>query len=135
VFLVHPGGPYWENRDLGVWSIPKGEYDLEMPFEAAKREFTEETGVTLGFKTSYIVDLGQLRTSSNKIVTAWGVHSACSTDIKSNTFTMEWPPKSGILQEFPEVDRAGWFSLEEARIKISPGQVGFLDRLKEAIHG
>jgi predicted NUDIX family NTP pyrophosphohydrolase len=129
VFLVHPGGPYWKNKDLGAWSIPKGEYEAnDDPLAAAKREFEEETGFAapMGEWTS----LSEVKLSSGKVVTAWAVEGDCDADaVRSNSFSMEWPPKSGKMQEFPEVDRAGWFALPEAQEKIHPAQLEFLDRL------
>lgn len=128
VFLVHPGGPYWVKKDLGAWTIPKG---LCEPGEdllvAAVREFEEETG----FEASgEFAPLGELRQPSGKVIHAWAFESDCEpADIKSNRFSMEWPPRSGITAEFPEIDRGGWFGLDEARIKILKGQAGFLDRL------
>jgi predicted NUDIX family NTP pyrophosphohydrolase len=128
VFLVHPGGPFWQKKDAGAWSIPKGEYNEgEDPLEAAKREFQEETGFEVHGE---FMPLGQIQQPGRKVVTAWAVHGDCSpTEIRSNTFTMEWPPKSGRQQKFPEVDRADWFTLDEAKRRILKGQVGFIDRL------
>lgn len=132
VFLVHPGGPFWKNKDLGAWSIPKGEYDTgEDPQAAARREFEEETGYPL--PAGALLPLTQLRQPSGKIVTAWALEGDCSPDIKSNLFSMEWPPNSGKTQQFPEVDKAGWFSLTDARAKMLPGQLGFLDQLAAAL--
>jgi predicted NUDIX family NTP pyrophosphohydrolase len=128
VLLVHPGGPYWANKDLGVWSIPKGEYDPgEDPLEAAKREFEEETGLVA---TDKFMPLTALKQRSGKVISAWAFQGDCDpTTIKSNTFLMEWPPRSGKQQSFPEVDRAGWFSISVAKGKINKGQVRFLDEL------
>lgn len=129
VFLVHPGGPFWAKKDDGAWSIPKGEFDVENedPLEAAKREFEEETGIAL---EGDFVPLDTLKQSSMKIVHAWAVEGDCdAAKIKSNTFSMEWPPRSGKQQEFPEVDRAGWFDIETAKIKILKGQRALIDRL------
>ena len=168
VFLVHPGGPFWKNKDAGSWSLPKGEYtEKENPLDAAKREFREETGFAPP-DVDY-VPLGELRQPGGKIVTAWTVKvdkaawalevdgvappfpasfagrvgdtasggdsetSFAAVPIHSNTFSMEWPPKSGRMQEFPEIDRAAWFPLATAREKILPGQAGFLDRLTARI--
>lgn len=129
VFLVHPGGPFWQNKDLGAWSIPKGEIDPgEDLLAAAQREFEEEADIQ---PSGEFVELGELKQPSGKIVAAWAFEGDGSPHIRSNKFSMEWPPKSGRLQEFPEVDRAAWFSLEEARGRIHRGQVGFLDRLAE----
>jgi predicted NUDIX family NTP pyrophosphohydrolase len=128
VFLVHPGGPFWQKKDVGSWSIPKGEYTSEEdPLEVAKREFDEETG----FKASgEFVLLTPRKQPSGKIITAWAFEGDCDASaIKSNTFSMEWPPRSGKREEFPEVDRAGWFSMSVAKEKITKGQAGFLDEL------
>jgi len=132
VFLVHPGGPYWSKKDAGVWSIPKGEYEEdENPLAAAKREFHEETGLTAGRE---LLALGEAPLPSGKLVTAWAFEGdADPATIRSNTFTMEWPPRSGRKQEFPEVDRAAWFTIEEAREKIAKGQRVFLDRLESGL--
>jgi predicted NUDIX family NTP pyrophosphohydrolase len=133
VFLVHPGGPFWAKKDLGAWSLPKGEYDRqEDPLNAALREFEEETSFRL--EPGNLLPLGELKQPSGKIVTAWALEKDVDAAlVKSNLFEMEWPPKSGQRQEFPEVDRAGWFPLAEAREKLLKGQVGFLDRLMEAL--
>lgn len=128
VFLVHPGGPFWKKKDEGAWSIPKGEYqEDEDPLDAAKREFEEETGIKA---QGEFIELGQIKQPSGKIITAWAFEGDCSpNEIRSNSFSMEWPPKSGRKQEFPEVDRADWFALQEARKRMLKGQIGFLDRL------
>ena len=128
VLLVHPGGPFWQKKDQGAWSIPKGEYSAnEDPFSAARREFEEETG----FKPAGdFVALTDCRQPSGKIVKAWAVEGDLdATQIRSNSFSLEWPPKSGKTREFPEVDRAQWFSIGAAREKILNGQVAFLDQL------
>ncbi len=132
VLLVHPGGPFFRDRDLGAWSIPKGLYEGgEDPLEAAQREFLEETGVQ---PHGPYEPLGQCRLSSGKIVLAWAFEGECDAErCRSNTFTMEWPPKSGRSRTFPEVDRAGWFDLELARAKIAKGQAPFIDRLAETV--
>jgi len=119
--LVHPGGPFWAKRDQGAWSIPKGLYaDDEAPLDAAKREFAEETGFSVAGE---FIALGEFRQPSGKSITAWAVESDCDPDAaKSNTFTIEWPPKSGRMAEFPEVDRAAWFASSEAFHKILRGQ-------------
>ena len=129
VFLVHPGGPFWAKKDEGAWSIPKGEYtEEENPLEAAKREFKEETGFDP--PAGKMMELKPIKQPSGKIVSVWAVEGDFdAAKIKSNLFSMEWPPKSGKQQEFPEVDRAGWFSLEEAKAKIFKGQVGFIEQL------
>jgi predicted NUDIX family NTP pyrophosphohydrolase len=129
VFLVHPGGPFWAKKDEGAWSVPKGEYTAqEDPLEAAKREFKEETGFDP--PAGKFIPLQPIKQPSGKVVSVWAVEGDFDAGkIKSNTFSMEWPPKSGRQQEFPEVDRAGWFSLEEAKAKILKGQKGFLAEL------
>jgi predicted NUDIX family NTP pyrophosphohydrolase len=134
VLLVHPGGPYWARKDLGVWSIPKGEYtDAEDPFEVAKREFREETSFTAA---GDFIPLEQRKQAGGKVVTAWAFEGDCdASSIESNTFTMEWPPRSGQRREFPEVDRAGWFPLDVAKEKILSGQAGFLEELDEILRG
>jgi predicted NUDIX family NTP pyrophosphohydrolase len=128
VLLVHPGGPYWRKKDLGSWSIPKGEYtEGETALAAAMREFEEETGIK---PSGEFTPLDDIRQPSGKIITAWAFEGDCSpAEIRSNLFSMEWPPKSGETREFPEIDRASWFSLENARARILKGQAGFLDRL------
>ncbi len=124
-FLVHPGGPFWKNKDLGAWSIPKGEFTDEEPLAAALREFTEETGLSLpdtGYK-----QLNPVKMKSGKIVYAFALeHDVDASSISSNTFPLEWPPKSGKMVEIPEVDQAGWFPLEEALLKIIEVQRAFL---------
>jgi predicted NUDIX family NTP pyrophosphohydrolase len=129
VFLVHPGGPFWEKKDDGSWSIPKGEYDVgEDALEAAKREFTEETSFTA---EGAFVALKPLTQPSGKLVSAWAVAADVDpTKLSSNTFSMEWPPKSGTQREFPEVDRGAWFDLQTARRKLVPGQVPFVTELE-----
>ena len=128
VLLAHPGGPFWKNKDDGAWSIPKGEYaDNEDPLAAAKREFAEETGLTAA---GNFIPLGEVRQPGGKVVTAWALEGDFDTaDLRSNTFSMPWPPRSEKLQEFPEIDRAEWFPLEAARRKILKGQAELLDRL------
>jgi predicted NUDIX family NTP pyrophosphohydrolase len=132
VLLVHPGGPFWAKKDEGAWSIPKGELEAdEDPLSAAKREFTEETGFTPEGET---IRLEPIRQASGKLVYAWALEADFDpAGLKSNNFSLEWPPKSGRHQEFPEVDRAAWFTLDEARQKISKGQVGFLDQLRDKL--
>ncbi|HUN85853.1 MAG TPA: NUDIX domain-containing protein [Terracidiphilus sp.] len=129
VFLVHPGGPFWMKKDTGAWSIPKGEYaEGDDPLEAAKREFREETGFEP--PASAVHELSEVKLASGKVVRAWSLEGDCDAEqIASNTFAMEWPPKSGKMQEFPEVDRAAWFPLAVARNKINVAQRVFLDRL------
>lgn len=128
VLLVHPGGPFWSKRDSGAWSIPKGEYsDDEDAEAAARREFTEETGWTIAGE---LLPLGEIRQKAGKTVTAFASEGDFDTaSLTSNRFEMEWPPKSGLVAAFPEVDRAGWFALDEARDKIIEGQRPLLDRL------
>jgi predicted NUDIX family NTP pyrophosphohydrolase len=131
VLLVHPGGPFWARRDLGAWSIPKGEHGPdEAPLAAARREFAEELGVAA--PEGPTEDLGEVRQKSGKWVRAWALAGDVDVSrVRSNTFTQEWPPRSGVTQEFPEVDRAEWFELTVAREKIIPAQVPLLDRLQE----
>ena len=132
VFLVHPGGPFWSKKDLGAWSIPKGEYlEGEEPLQAARREFEEETGFV---PTGNFIGLGDLKQPGGKIVTAWAFEGDCDpAQLKSNTFLMEWPPRSGRQIEVPEVDRGCWYTIEDARQRLLPGQRGFLDRLLERV--
>ena len=131
VLLVHPGGPFWARRDAGAWSIPKGEHEEgDDPRACALREFEEELGVPLPAGTA-LKELGSVRLRSGKRVTAFAAAGDLDADaITSNTFRMEWPPRSGVVREFPEVDRAGWFTLEEAREKLNPAQAALLDRLR-----
>jgi predicted NUDIX family NTP pyrophosphohydrolase len=135
VLLVHPGGPFWANRDAGAWSIPKGECEEgEDPRDAAWREFEEELGSPPPHPAQApqgeAMELGEVRQKAGKTVIAWAVAGDLDAEhITSNTFEMEWPPRSGRRQEFPEVDRAGWFGLAEARERINPAQAAFLDRL------
>lgn len=133
VFLVHPGGPFWAKKDASAWSIPKGEYpDEEDPLTAAKREFKEETGFDPG--AGPFISLAPLKQKGGKVVSAWAIEGDCDpSSIRSNSFTMEWPPRSGKKASFPEVDRAAWFPLDQAREKILKGQIGFLDRLLEIL--
>jgi predicted NUDIX family NTP pyrophosphohydrolase len=128
VLLVHPGGPFWVKKDLGAWSIPKGEFEEgEEPLATAKREFREELGVEAD---GAFLELGSLVQPSRKEIIAWAVEGDFDVaELRSNTFELEWPPKSGKRKSFPEVDRAAWFGLEEARGKILPGQVEFIERL------
>jgi predicted NUDIX family NTP pyrophosphohydrolase len=134
VFLVHPGGPFWAGKDAGAWSIPKGEYTpAEETLAAARREFKEETGFTAAGE---FIPLTPLKQPSGKIIQAWAVAGDCDAGaIRSNTFTLEWPPRSGHRQDFPEVDTAAWFSLTAAREKISKGQAGFLEELRRLLEG
>jgi predicted NUDIX family NTP pyrophosphohydrolase len=132
VFLVHPGGPFWQNKDLGAWSIPKGLFaDGDDPLEAARREFHEETSF---IATGPFLPLGLLKQPGGKIVHAWAMEGDYdAAAVKSNSFPLQWPPKSGKFIEVPEVDRAEWFTLETARERILPGQLEFLDRLTALI--
>jgi predicted NUDIX family NTP pyrophosphohydrolase len=132
VLLVHPGGPFFAARDIGAWSIPKGEYGPgEDPLAAARREFEEELGSPPPH--SPIMDLGEVRLKSGKLVRAWAmVGDLDVTTLRSNTCELEWPPRSGRKIEIPEVDRAEWFSLPEARRRINPAQVALLERLRQS---
>jgi predicted NUDIX family NTP pyrophosphohydrolase len=132
VFLVHPGGPYWAKKDLGAWSIPKGELDKgEDRLKAAKREFQEETGF---LPAGSFVALTPVKQPGGKIVHAWAARGNCDAKtIVSNRFSIEWPPRSGKCQEFPEVDRAGWFTMDVAKEKILKGQVGLLEQLSQMV--
>jgi predicted NUDIX family NTP pyrophosphohydrolase len=128
VFLVHPGGPFWAKKDLGAWSVCKGEYaEGEAPLTAAIREFQEETGFSA---QGEFLDLGTIQQSSGKIVSAWAFEGDCDPgDLVSNTCQVEWPPRSGRMIEIPEVDRGGWFSISEATERILKSQAPFLTRL------
>jgi len=129
VLIGHMGGPFWAKKDAGAWSIPKGEYGPgEDPFAVALREFEEELGTPV--PAADFVPLGDLRTTSSKVLTVWAAEGDLdATTCVSNTFELEWPPRSGRIQQFPEIDRAAWFPLTEARTKLVKGQVGFLERL------
>lgn len=135
VLLAHQGGPLWVKKDIGHWTIPKGEAEPGEEFQAvARREFAEETGHAL--PAGALVDLGQIRQKSGKLVLAWAVRGDLdAATAVSNTFEMEWPPRSGRLQAFPEIDRVEWFDLDEAGRKLKAAQVPFLERLSEAIAG
>lgn len=129
VLLVHPGGPFWAKKDAGAWSIPKGEYEDDDARACALREFEEELGTPLPAGVE-LTELGTVKLKSGKQITAFAVEGDLDADaIASNTFTMEWPPRSGKTREFPEVDRAGWFDLETAREKLNPAQAELLVRL------
>lgn len=134
VFLAHPGGPFWAKKDAGSWSIPKGEFEAgEDPLSAARREFEEETGFAV---VGDVIPLDPLCQRSGKIVYAWAVRGDVDpADVKSNTFSMEWPPKSGRQQNFPEIDRADWFTIDAANEKILKGQAGFLVQLQDVLGG
>jgi len=133
VFLVHPGGPFWARKDRGVWSIPKGEFTAdEDPLAAARREFQEETGLAASGPFNALEPIKQ---AGGKIVHAWAVAGDCDpAAIRSNTFSMEWPPQSGRQQDFPEVDRAAWFPIEQARDKILKSQRPLLDQLEQQLN-
>jgi predicted NUDIX family NTP pyrophosphohydrolase len=134
VLLVHPGGPFWAQRDDGAWSIPKGEYgEGEEPLACALREFEEELGSALEH-AGELIELGEVRQRNRKLVTAWAAEGDLDpAAVRSNTFRMEWPPRSGRQQEFPEVDRAAWFTLARAREKLVEAQAAFVDRLDERV--
>jgi predicted NUDIX family NTP pyrophosphohydrolase len=133
VLLAHMGGPFWVKKDLGHWTVPKGEIEPGEEFEAvARREFREETGHPL--PEAPLVPLGQIRQKSGKVVHAWGVEGDLDpATAVSNMYEMEWPPKSGRMQSFPEIDRVEWFGMPEARRKLKAAQVPFLDRLETAL--
>ena len=130
--LVHPGGPFWKNKNMGTWSIPKGGVgEGEEEFETAKREFKEETGLAVG---DSFLPLTEIQQKGGKIVKAWGFEGDCDPKkITSETFEMEWPPKSGKKELFPEVDRAEFFEFEEAKEKINPAQIAFLEELLKKV--
>jgi predicted NUDIX family NTP pyrophosphohydrolase len=132
VLLIHPGGPFWATKDEGAWSIPKGEFTDEEPLDAAKREFQEETGFPVA---GDFQSLAPIRQAGGKRVYAWAVAGDCDAEaIRSNTFTMEWPPHSGQWKTYPEADRAAWFSLPQAREKILKSQQPFLDEVERLLH-
>jgi predicted NUDIX family NTP pyrophosphohydrolase len=133
LLLVHPGGPFWQNKDQGAWSLPKGEYGPgEDPLTAARREFAEELGAALPDRA--FLDLGAIKQPSGKVIAAFAVAGDFDpATLESNRFALEWPPRSGQMQTFPEVDRAQWFLPAEAREKIHPGQAGFIARLLESL--
>lgn len=133
VFLVHPGGPFWAKKDQAAWSIPKGEFSPdEDAFEAAKREFKEETGISVN---GTFFSLETSKQPSGKVIYAWAVEGSCdASKIMSNTFSMEWPPKSGEYQEFPEIDKAGWFTIDLAKEKLHKGQIELINRLLKKLN-
>ena len=132
VLLAHPGGPFWAKKDAGAWTIPKGEIgDSEEPLAAARRELREETGLAL---EGEFIALAPVRQKSGKWVHAWALEGDCdAAAIRSNTFSVEWPPRSGKQREFPEIDRAAWFTIPEAREKILAAQAAFLDELERVV--
>lgn len=132
VFLVHPGGPYWENKEINAWSIPKGEFDEdEDPFFAAKREFKEETSFDISGK---FTELKPVKQPGRKVVYTWAIEAELNASkIKSNTFELEWPPKSGKMKEFPEVDKAAWYPFKLAKEKILKGQIPILEQLERKL--
>jgi len=132
VFLIHPGGPFWGKKDNGAWSIPKGEFDdKEDALQAARREFKEETGKMI---SGIFKELNHVKQKSGKLVYAWAVEGDIDPkEIKSNNFEIEWPPRSGKMKSFPEIDKAAWFSLEDAVQKINSGQILLIKELKEKL--
>jgi predicted NUDIX family NTP pyrophosphohydrolase len=132
VLLIHPGGPFWAKKDAGAWSIPKGEFSGdENALAAARREFEEETGF---LPAGRFVQLTPIKQPSGKVIHAWALEGDLdATAIRSNTFSVEWPPQSGVHQEFPEVDRAAWFTIEAAKEKVIKGQTDFIDELQRII--
>jgi predicted NUDIX family NTP pyrophosphohydrolase len=131
VLLAHPGGPFWTRKDDQAWSIPKGEFEAEDPLEAARRELTEETGAVV---SGPVLPLAPIKQPSGKMVHAFAVEQDFDlAAFRSNTFSIEWPPRSGRQQEYPEVDRVAWFPLDEARLKIQRGQAALLDQLLQIL--
>lgn len=136
VLVVHPGGPFWKDKDAHAWSVAKGEHGTdEEPLAAAEREFAEELGFPA--PAGPRLDLGEVRQGGGKVVRAWGVEAGDLPDgaVASNTFEMEWPPRSGTVQVFPEIDRAQWMTAPDARLRLVRAQVAFLDRLAEHVAG
>lgn len=135
VLLVHPGGPYWAKKDRGAWTIPKGEYEEgELARDCAMRELGEELGAAPELDVDALVDLGSVRQKSGKVVEAWAAEGEFDpAQLASNTFAMEWPPRSGSEREFPEVDRAEWFAPAQARERILPAQAELIDRLLDRL--
>ena len=136
LFLVHPGGPYWAKKDLGAWTIPKGGIgETEEPFAAAKREFTEETGFSVPEAARFFA-LTSIKQKSGKIIHAWAFEGDCAPEeLASNTCAIEWPPRSGRFMDVPEIDRGGWFGMEEAKERIISGQRGFIAEFEERLKG
>ncbi len=134
LFLVHPGGPYWAKKDLGAWTIPKGEIsESEEPLHAAKREFLEETGFPVPEEALFL-KLTPLKQPSGKVIHAWAFEGDCLPEtLNSNTCTLQWPPRSGKFIDIPEVDRGGWFKIPEAKERIIAGQRGFIEELEEKL--
>jgi predicted NUDIX family NTP pyrophosphohydrolase len=132
VLLAHMGGPFWERKDAGAWSVPKGEYETdELPEAAARREFREELG--LDVPTGELIELGDIRQSGGKVVTVWALEGDLDPSrVVPGTFELEWPKGSGQKREFPEIDRVAWFAVDDARAKLVAGQRAFLDRLIES---
>jgi predicted NUDIX family NTP pyrophosphohydrolase len=133
IMLVHPGGPFWSTKDLGVWSIPKGEFEEnEIPLDAAKRELQEETGIMVQGK---FIELTPVKLKSGKLIYAWALEQDTdTTKITSNNFELEWPPKSGTKMLFPEIDRAAWFTFGEAKEKITSGQLSLIIELENKLN-
>ena len=132
LFLVHPGGPFWQKKDLGAWTIPKGEFtENEKGLKAAQREFEEETGIAL---SGNFIELTPVKQKAGKLIYAWALEGNVDPSaIVSNSFKIEWPPKSGQYREFPEIDKAEWFSEEEAKEKINPAQARLVDELLQRL--
>ena len=133
VLLVHPGGPFWAKKDYGAWSIPKGEFGAgEDPLDAAKRELEEETGIKAD---GNFIELTPVKQKSGKLIYAWALQKDIDpAAIRSNSFEMEWPPRSGIKKSFPEIDRAAWFTMNEARNKIIDGQAPLINELEAKLN-
>ncbi|HMJ46960.1 MAG TPA: NUDIX domain-containing protein [Ferruginibacter sp.] len=132
VFLVHPGGPFWKNKDNGTWSIPKGEFaENELPLDAAIREVKEETGISC---SGTFIELNHIKQKGGKIIYAWALEKEIDpVEITSNTFEIEWPPRTGQFKSFPEVDKGDWFKIKEAKEKINSAQTGFIDELAQKL--